>query len=105
MNAVADKWQWTRVSDTTFRTPEGLLDLEADGQATIQYVCEAAWEIQLWARDKRSNDADSLELLKEADAFIRETGEYNIDDDRVAVQSLIHHAGPYALLGAVGGRF
>ena len=33
---------------------------------------------------------------------ISETGEYNIDDDRVAVQSLIHHAGPYALLGAVG---
>jgi hypothetical protein len=53
LDEVVAKWNWTQISEFRFRTPEGALDLERDGQAAIEQTCERAWQRLMWARDNR----------------------------------------------------
>ena len=51
---VAARWNWVRTGEITYSTPNGTLDLEADGDATIKATAIEGWRRFQFTRDSRT---------------------------------------------------
>ena len=58
MAEVAQKWGWQLVRPGVYRAPEGNLDLECTGCATIRFLAEEGWKRHVAIRDKRIGPDD-----------------------------------------------
>ena len=57
-STVAEKWGWTLVDGTSdcYCTPDGVVQLGADGKPAINAVAARGWERELWQYDSRTNE-------------------------------------------------
>ena len=62
---IEKEWEWYHIKGSYYETPEGVLSLVEDGEATIKAVATRAWEEHMWTQESRVNRDGPPERLRE----------------------------------------
>jgi ribonuclease HI len=64
INEIAEKWNWSRTGEFTYETPAGILDMAADGKATILHAAVEGWRRAQWRNDNRGTTEEEERTMR-----------------------------------------
>ena len=76
LEAFIKTWGWNQIDESRFRTPEGILDVTRDSEATIKKAARKGWQRTLWREEPRVSDPVTQRLLQVKEPYLEVHGKW-----------------------------